>query len=208
VSQGHKTISPSVDLPAILAVASKPPAYNGVLSALTISAPQCRDAATPVTVTLKAGTEGLGNHTRHYRPPTSEVHPYTAPLPRGAALATGCYVKRHILLAQGASTPQAGLLPAPAPPLRTNKITSATIGPVRLSIRDSPSTAGTSPTTNLTCPLEISTTKHNPISESRQLGRVGSGRALWVSPNGLLAPSGSPRNFLLREVATRPPLFS
>jgi hypothetical protein len=64
-------------------------AYNGVPSALTPSALQRRDAATPVTVTLKA--EDFDKHTRRCRPRASEIHPEpttTAPLPHDTAMTT------------------------------------------------------------------------------------------------------------------------
>jgi len=74
-------------------------AYIGIPSTLTPSAPHSRDAATPVTVHLRIAS--LACDTRHYRPPTSEVHPETAPLLRDAALSTGCFVNKQVFTAKG-----------------------------------------------------------------------------------------------------------
>ncbi len=113
-------------------------AYNGVPSTMTPSAPISGDAATPVAVHLRI--VGLACNTRHYRRPTSEVHLDTAPLQRDTALATGFFVSEQIFIAKGANPSQAGLLPVPAPPLRANKESVATIGPATLSISDPHST--------------------------------------------------------------------
>ena len=131
--------------------------------------------------------------TRQYRPPSSEVHLDPAPLQQDTALATGYYVNEQIFTAKGATIPQADLLPVPAPPLRANTKSVATIGPTTLSVNDPQSTAKTSLSTDFICHPEISATTHSPFSEPRRIGRVGSRGAPRISPRGLTTPIWPPR---------------
>ena len=166
-------------------------AYNGVPPTRNPSAPNSWDAATPVAVHLKI--VDLACKTRHYRPPTTEVHPDNAPLLRDTPLATGYFVTEHILTAKGDNTPQTCLLPVPAPTLRANTKSSATIGPATLPIRDSQSPTKTSMSTDPIPPVEIYATTHSPFSASRRMGRVDSQGASGISPSGIPTPFWPPK---------------
>ena len=113
------------------------------------------------------------------------------PLQWDTALATGYYVNEQICTAKGATIPQADLLPVPAAPLRANTKSVANVGPATLSINDPHSTAKTSLSAASISQSEISATTHRPISEPRQIGRVGSRGA--ADPRGLLTPICPPR---------------
>jgi hypothetical protein len=164
-------------------------AYSGITSTLTPSAPHSRDAATPVTVHLIIS--GLACDTRHYQLPTSEVYPDATPLLRNAALATGYSINKQISTTKGANTPQAGRLPVSAPPLRAKKKQRHHRSVIH-SIRDSQSTAKTSPTIDSISPPKIPATSHIPVSEPRQIGRVGSRMTHGSHLEGCRPPSGCP----------------
>jgi len=98
-------------------------AYIGVPSTLTPSAPHSWDAATPVTVYLRIAS--LACNTRHYRPPTSKVHPNTAPLLRDTTLATGYFVNKQIFATKGANIHSPSRPPPGSGTTPTGKIKTA-----------------------------------------------------------------------------------
>ena len=111
-------------------------------------------------------------------------------------------LNEQILTAKGANTPQPGLLRVPAPPLRANTKSSATIGPATLPIRD--------PQRRQRTPVNRSHLSSRDIcDDTAQIAQhVKLGGWVHKGPRGshlegFRPPSGRPRRYLLQEVASR-----